>query len=375
MKPVFCPSDDEPGVTIIDPIQRRQYPIRTSTDVQPVSTDNDQFYFPVDNAAEIVTDELVLPFVVITYVRDLNGEILVEAEDYAYEQLPEREYIIELCAPIKVYLRICGEFTIASSAERMEFDFGSATRIQIGARSYHKRPGATVTTTTSPRDIMATLSTFGSALKTTSCERSLPSFRGHPPRIELGEELQIPDTISPPETGVRIEVPPTIEKIYPVSTLAYYLGATVVPGNEPQLVTDDGFTYALNHPARGFEREVKRVLKQLFFLDCITRTEGYYKVNLYERKIIEDKTDLRFEELYDKSLAEQLPAYLDISFDIIRNQVPTWSLAANVTDNKENIECLPYLVNNFSLIQVTDKKSKHQKSQLLLNRSRDFFVG
>ncbi|WP_227380582.1 hypothetical protein [Haladaptatus halobius] len=362
MKPVFRPSEDELGVTIIDPIQRRQYPLRTSTNVRPDPSGDDRFYFPVDNAAEIVTDRLNLPFVVISYVRDLNGEILVEAEDYAYEQLPKCEYIIELCAPIKIYIRVNSELVIASSAERMEFDFGSETRIQIGARSYHRRPGATITTTASPRDIMAAISTFGSALKTTSCERSLPSFRGHPPRIQLDEELHIPDEISPPETGVRIEVPPITEKIYPVSTLAYYLGATVVPGNESRLATDDGFTHILDHPSRGFEGEVERVLKQLFFLDCITRTEGYYQVELHERNTIEDKTDLRFEKLYHKSLSEQLPTYLNIPFNVIQKQMPTWSLVTHVTDKEENIESLPYLVNNFSIIQSSDKKSDLQKT-------------
>jgi hypothetical protein len=375
MKPVFHPSEDESGVTIIDPIQRRQYPLQTSTIVRPVPTANDQFYFPVDNATEIVTDKLTLPFVVITYVRDLNGEILVEAEDYAYEQLPEREYIIELCAPIKIYLRASGKLTIASSAERMEFDFGSETRIQIGARSYHRRPGTTITTTASPRDIMAALSTLGSALKTTSCERSLPSFRGHPPRIELGEELHIPDEISPPETGVRIEVPPRIEKIYPVSTLAYYLGATVVSGNEPQLVTDDGFTHNLNHPSRGFEGEVERVLKQLFFLDCITRTEGYYQVELHERNEIEDKIDLQFEELYDKSLSEQLPTYLDVPFDLVQKQVPTWSLVTHVTDEVENIESLPYLVNSLPIIQSSEEKAKLQKQSTTPQSIEGFLRG
>lgn len=182
MKPVFRQSDNGPGVTIIDPIQRRQFPIETSTPVRPIDTSADNFYFPVDSATEIATETIILPYVVITHVRNANGDVLIEAEEYSYEHLPEGEYIIELNAPIKIQIYVESDLVVASSAERMEFDFGSEIPVQIGAQSYHDRPGTTITTTSSPRDIMAAISTFGWALKTTSCERSLPSFRGHPPR-------------------------------------------------------------------------------------------------------------------------------------------------------------------------------------------------
>ncbi|WP_458190732.1 hypothetical protein [Haladaptatus sp. NG-WS-4] len=360
MKPVFRPFDNQPGVTIIDPIQRRQFPLQTSTSVQPTSVGTNQFYFPVDSAAEIVTESIVLPYVVVTHIRNQNGDILIEAEDYSYEQLPRGEYIIELNAPIKIQLKVNSDFIVASSADRMEFDFGSETRVQIGAQSYHKRPGATITTTASPRDMMAAISTFGSALKTMSCERSLPSFRGHPPQIELGEELQIPDEISPPETGVSLEVPPMIEEVYPISTLAYYLGATVLPGDEPRLVTDDGFAHSLVHSSREFEDEVERVLKQIFFLDCITRTEGLYQVELYERHKIEEKIDLPFSDLYDLTISEQLPIYLDIPFDALQEHIPTWSVVTHLTDDPRNIESLPYLTNNFSLLRSQNRKPKQQ---------------
>ncbi|WP_227380129.1 hypothetical protein [Haladaptatus halobius] len=346
-------------MTIVDPIQRRQYPLQTSTNVQPIPTDIDQFYFPVDSATKLTTDSLVLPYVVGIYVRTLDGNILVEAEEFAYEVLPEREYLIELNGPIKVYLRVTSELTIASSSERMELDFGTSTQVHIGARSYHERPGATITTTATPQDMMDAISTFGSALKTTSCERSLPSLRGHPPRIELGDEFRIPNEISPPDTGVRIEVPPKLNKIYPVSTLAYYLGANVVRGDRPRLVTDRGFSHTLNHPVWGFEDEVERVFKQIFFFDCITRTEGYYGVELYERQEIEDHVDLLFDELYEKSLAEQLETYLDVPFEVIQEYLPTWSLTTYTTDELQNIESLPYVVNDLSIIRAVENKQNH----------------
>lgn len=362
MKPVFRPSDDGSGVTIIDPIQRRRFPLRTPEPIQPTTTTTDNFYFPADSATEIVAEKITLPYVVITHVRNETGDVLVSAEEYSYDHLPNGRYTIELNAPIKIQICAESELTVASSADRMEFDFGSNTRIQIGAQSYHDRPGTTITTTTSPHDVMAAISTFGWALKTTSCERSLPSFRGHPPRIERGEELHIPEGIAPPETDVYIEVPPVIKQIFPISTLAYYLGATVVPGDDARLVTDDGFTHRLESPTRGFEGEVERVLKQLFFLDCLTRTEGYYQIDLYERNIIEPEIDIQFETLYNKPLSEQIPIYLDVPFEKIQEHIPAWPLETHITAEEENIESLPYLCNNFSTIRVHDEVVEREQS-------------
>lgn len=360
MKPIFRQSVEQTGLTIVDPIHRRQFPIRTPNSVSPLPADDDQFNFPVDNAAEIRTDKLVLPYIVITHVRSLDGTVLAEAGEFSYEQFPEGEYLVELNAPIRIYLRVAGELTIASSTDRMEFDFGTETVVRIGARSYHEHPEGTVTTTAEPADVMAAISTFGSSLKTLSCERSLPSLRGHPPKIELGDELHVPDELTPPETGVRIELPPELPMIYSASSLAYYLGATVVPGEEPRLVTDRGFVHPLDHTERGYEGEIERVLVQSLFFDCVTRTEGLYQIPLHERQVVEPFLDVSFEELYERDLAEQVETYLDIPFDSIREYVPTWLLSTTVTNDIANVETIPYLVNNLSLISTPEEN--HRRS-------------
>ncbi len=326
--------------------------MQVSKPVNPAPTDTDQFCFPVDNAVEIVTTRLVLPHIVIAHICTVDGDVLAKAEDFSYERFPDGEYLIELNAPIRIYLRVTGEVTVASSTDRMEFDFGTETRVRIGARSYHERPGATVTTTANPRDVMAAISTFGSALKTLSCERSLPSLRGHPPALELGNELHAPDEVSCPQTGVRLELPPELSMLYPASTLAYYLGANVVPGDDPKLVTDDGFVHSLDHPQRGFEGEIERVLKQSLFLDCVTRTEGFYQIPLHERQAIESQVGFELDELYERTLSEQIEAYLRVPFDTVREQIPTWLLSTTVTNDASNLEAIPYLVNNLSLISM-----------------------
>src|SRR5699024_3463049 len=151
-------------------------------------------------------------------------------------------------------------------------EFGDETEIVVGARSHHSRPATTLTTPADPERMMRAVSTFGSALKTFSPERSYPTLRGHPPAVELGDELDL-NGLTPPETGVTIEVPSTYRSVFVVAPLAYYLGARVRPSETPRVRTETGFTHSLDG-ALGFERSVERTLKQVFFVDCLVRTDG-----------------------------------------------------------------------------------------------------
>jgi hypothetical protein len=207
---------------------------------------------------------------------------------------------------------------------------------------------------------MEAVSHFGSALKTTSPERAFPSLRGHPPRVELGESLSIPPTLEPPETGVSIEVPPSHEALYPVVTLAYYLGARIEPGSRPRLVTEEGFEY--NFDADSYEQSVAETLEQLFLLDCLARTEGYYDVALHERAALADALDLEWRTLYDSPLAERLPAYLDVAYDTVAAQVPEWRLTAHVQPVSESVEQLPYVVDKLATVRTATPTTEPRSS-------------
>ncbi|MFC4437970.1 MULTISPECIES: hypothetical protein [Natrialbaceae] len=352
LNPTFQPVDDRPGLTVIDPVENKQYPFQTPDSVSLYSTDDEGFYFPVDAAVSFTTTKLVLPYVVPIYVRDPAGEMLLEAEHYAYETLPEGEYILELMAPIKLYVRVRSEVTIASSDDRLSFDFGGPTSVRLGARSRHKRPAATVGTTADPADLARAVSTFGSALKTTRCDRSLPSFRGHPPRLVLEDELRIPEGLEPPDTGITIVVPPERTAIYAVSSLAYYLGATVETGSRPRIETDRGFEFSLARSDEPFDRTVQRVLERVFFFDCVTRTEGFYRVDLHERRRLEERVDLSFDELYEAPLADRLATVLSVPFETVADLVPQWHLVTHATAAAENAATLPFLVNELSVVRT-----------------------
>ncbi|MCL7419223.1 MAG: hypothetical protein M8354_15510, partial [Halalkalicoccus sp.] len=288
---------DDGTLDVVDTVERRRYSLSLSSAPAPTVTSGASFRFPVDGAVAVETDAITVPTVIAVYVRDADGRMLTETGKFAEESFPDGAYSLELCAPMKLYVRIEGPFEISADATRMVIEFPERDTVSIGARSKHDRPAATITTTDEPEDVMAAISTFGSALKTTSPERSYPTLRGHPPTIERGSALSIPDGLSPPETGITIEVPPTLRHAYVVAPLAYYLGATVKPGDEAQVRTESGFVHPLGTDGE-FETEVERTLKQSFFFDCITRTEGLYPIDLHERRAIERHVDLDFAALY-----------------------------------------------------------------------------
>ena len=169
--------------------------------------------------------------------------------------------------------------------------------------------------------------------------------------IELGDELSIPEGLSPPETGVEIAIPTDYQSVFVAAPLAYYVGATLVPGDHPVLRGENGFEHALD-TARGFEAEVERVLKQVFFLDCLTRTEGYYPVELHERAEVERLVDLDFTDLYQCSLTEQLEAYLDVPYSILEPYLPDWKLTSHVELTPTSIETLPFVVNDLAVVRT-----------------------
>ncbi|WP_248896524.1 CHAT domain-containing protein [Haloplanus halobius] len=367
----FSSLDDESGLVVTDLIERDQFRLYTDTPVSPSPADPSAHRFPVDAAVTIGAAEIELPTVVSVCVRDDAGEMLAETEHFAYEEFPAGTYSLELCGPIKIYLRVDAPVTVASDVNRTRIEFDDHRQVHVGARSHHEGPAATITTTDDPTDVMAAVSEFSSALKTTSPERSYPTLRGHPPLVELGDAVDVPDALSSPETGVRLELPPDYESIYVAAPLAYYVAADVVPGGAPRLVTDDGFEHDLD-TVRGFETEVERVLKQTFFLDCVTRTEGYYNVDLHERAAVETDLDLDFEWLYEQSLSTQLEEYLSVPFGAVEDELPEWRLTSHVAPTPENVELLPFVTNDLAVVR-TPQDQPEPSSAVQTTAANEFF--
>jgi hypothetical protein len=287
-------------------------------------------------------------------IRNKEGFMINEVRKNESKTFPLDYYSIELPAPIKLYLIVESELSIGVKSEGVTISFEEPVEVYLGARSHHERPAATITTTENPTDMMKAVSSFSSAFKTMSCERSYPTLRGHPPKIEIAENLQIPDIIETPETGIKIEVPTDYTSIYTMSPLIYYLGASVIPGGTPSIKTIHGFEYNLRNMDCCLEVAVEKILKQCFFFDCIVRTDGYYKVNLHEREKVTDDVDLDFTSLYDDPVSEQIRKYLSIPHDNIKTYLPQWKQTAYIECTAKNIETLPFLLYDLAVIRSGD---------------------
>ncbi|MFB6137253.1 MAG: hypothetical protein ABEJ42_02785, partial [Halobacteriaceae archaeon] len=345
----FDVASDCDGLTIFDPIDRHELTLRTPDAVTPEPVAEDRFRFPVDGAVTLRSDVLEVPNVVCVLVRDATGNVVTDVSHFGEAELGSGSFSIELTSEVKTYIRVGGPIDIDVGADRTRIELDGTRQVNVGARSRHEQPAATITTTDDPRDMMRAISALGSALKTTSPERSYPTLRGHPPLVELGEELDVP--VETPDTGVTITVPPEPRHVFPVSTLAYYLGATVEPGEDPRVETDRGFAYPLDGP-EGFEATVERVLKQVFLFDCATRTEGLYRVPLAEREAVEAAVDLDFDALYDADLQEQLETYLSVPYEDIAAHVPEWKVATHVAPEPDNVELLPFAVDDLAVVRT-----------------------
>lgn len=344
---------DGEGLVVVDPIRNARYPIGTAGRPDPRPVEPTGFRFPVDAAVAAETAELVFPYVVPTCVRDGAGETVAQTEHYAHESLPAGTYVVEVMAPIRIYVRVEGELTIASADDRLAIEFDGERRVRVGARSRHDRPAATVRTTAAPDDLARAVSTFGSALSTTSPERSLPSLRGHPPRLKLGNELSVPPGLDPPG-GVELVVPSDRSAVYTAAPLAYYLGATVRTGSTPRLEAG-GLSHRLgpagDSSSPAFERAIEDVLERIFLLECVVRTEGLYGIDLDERRRIEAQMDLPAADLYDAPPAERLAAALEIPEDALDELGPRWELVVHATDAPEGVASLPFLAADLAKVR------------------------
>ena len=361
------------GLEIRDPIERRRVVLETDRAVSPTEVDPSTLRVPVGSAVRVVPGEVVLPNFVDLFVRNASGDTVADANSIQYRALPREEYVVEVNAPVKVYLIVDSALEVTVGPGGISLAFPEPTPVTIGARSYHHRPSATLTTTTDPDDLLIAISSLSSALKTTGPERSYPTLRGHPPLVELGDRLSVPDEIARPETGVRLELPATVEALFAAAPLAYYLGAELVAGEEPRLVTDDGLDYDLTR-AGCLESTVRRVLEQVFFLDCLLRTEGYAGVDLSERATVEELVDLEFDQLYDEPLAEQLAAYLSVPYGDIAEAIPTWSLVACFPSDPAGVEALPFVVDDLAAVRVVEP-DRIQPSDLRERMVADYLDG
>ncbi len=357
MKLEINPTDDDTAIEIVDRIERRRLELRFPGRVSPAPADVDGYVYPVDRAVDVRTDRLAVEDATGT-VTVFDAEGAVEAKpgtDSWTESIPAGTYYLNVADHVKTYLRVEAPegITIERDDETstVEIDFGRPIDVGIGARSASERPAATITTSPAPEDMMTAISYLGSALKDDGPMRSYPSLRGHPPEIELGDELDVPDGLQKPDAGIRLELPRSYEHAYIAAPLAYYLGATVEPGATPRLVTDDGFSFPLDGP-NGYERTVERVLKQVFTCDCFVRSAGPYAYGLADLEEFLAETGLEPDRLYDRTPAARLESYLSVPYETVEPFVPHWEVGAHLEPVPNRVEYLPFLAADLAVVRT-----------------------
>ncbi len=350
------PLEGVAGVRVSDRIERRGVDLRTSTPVNPEPAGCDQFPYSVDAAVAITTDYIGLQESPSVYLYDRSGSPLDDLGIEAHRELDDGSYFIQLESSLKLYLLVDQPLMIERESDMTAVSLAESDRILLGARRHHDRPTGTITTTEDPSDVMSALSHLGSALKTNSPRRSFSSLRGHPPAIELGQELSVPDVVDKPDSGITIELPPDLSAAYVAAPLAQYLPAELVEGGRARIVTEGGFVHGLRG-GRGFEAEVERVLKQTFFLDCVTR-EGISDRVTVEQERVADGLPFDLESVRNLSPAARLERYLDTPFGSIRDFVPKWKLVAHVEPTPERVEVVPFLTDDLAVIRTPDTPAK-----------------
>ncbi len=336
---------------------------------------------PVDETICVTARSLEFPHAVV-YAFALEGDERYELDPGGEPlSLSAREYLVDVDTEIKSYVRFSSAATIERTAdfESIVVSFPEPTNVVLGFRSRHELPAETITVPDSPSALARALSYLASSHKTTSPDRTYPTLRGHPPLVEPGDRLDVPESLraSSPESGIELLVSPEYESLYVVAPLAYYLQATVRPIDASTATT---FRPRLRIPAFGvdeplsrmpdLEETVTRLLRKTFFLDCLVRNAGPYGTTLAASSLLEE-LDLDAERLYEASPQRRLARYLDVPFSAIAGQLPDWHLSTYVAPTYDRLEALPFLLDRLSLIYTP--RTSELAGRELVERSLDEF--
>jgi len=334
---------------------------------------------PVDETLSCAAERLRFPIAVV-FVSSVSGDRRYElGNDTGPLELPDGEYVVDVDAEIKTYLMFEGPATIHKTEDFDEVvvSFPERREFVAGFRSRHDRPVHTITTPATPEGVATTLSHLSSAHKTSTPDRTYPTLRGHPPLVETGAELEVPPEVAAatPESGIDLIVPPSLDQLFVLAPLAYYLQAdvTIEDRMAPLLrAREAGVDHELDAPPR-LERSAARLLRKTFFLDSIVRNAGPFGTTLAEASIL-DALGLDDERLYAASPPERLATYLDVPHSAIDHRLPEWHLAMYVSPEAQHVQTLPFLLDRLALI-YRPETSELEGSELVERSLDDFYRG
>lgn len=320
----------------------------------PEEHSTEPFEFPVERAISVDASSIDIKDNLSLFARDSDGAMIDTLLEHNPISLDTGRYLLDAGARVKLFFLIDGPAELTMDDEMVRVEFEESQRLVIGARSTHLQPQFKIKTPDEPQDLFEAISTFSSALKTHSPERSFPTLRGHPPLLEKNDQLIIPDGLGQPSHGIEIRLPPTRANAFTVAPVAYFLGAAVAPDEDARIETESGWEFSLGD-ANSVANSLREVLQQVFLMECVTRTEGLYPVELSERCTIQDRLDLSFSALYEASPSNRIETYLNVPYEKVSDLVPTWPVWANVSVPDEPLELIPHLTNELAIVKPIDR--------------------
>ncbi|MFP9059026.1 hypothetical protein ACLI4R_00685 [Natrialbaceae archaeon A-chndr2] len=335
--------------TIRDTIENRFVTLQTAEPTTLVPIEHEPFAYPVDTVRRFTTTSFSLDKRFHVRIHDQDGTTAKRIVPGEHHHLEHSTETVGLNGQPILYVAADHPGTVTLGHHDVSVDFEQPTVVTLGVRSTHTTPATTITTTEDPASIMNAVSMATTAMKTMTPDRSWPTLRGHPPLIERGNALEIPDSLSKPNTEITITVPPTLEAVYTVAPLAYYLGADLVSGSSAAIETPRE-RYQLG-TSRPLEAAVERRLQHVFVLDCFVRSAGIVKDRLNGADALEEAAPFDFETIYAAPIATQLEGYLEVPFEMVEPHIPPWPATAFVPETPETAELVPLLLDQFALIK------------------------
>lgn len=348
-------------VRVKDRVESSRFEFYFDEEVEIEVASTDHLYFPVDTAARFVGNwtNLRVPLANAVCVHDHETGSVIQrvTRDTPEFELGPGQYEMEVMpAPMKVFLSIEGSVTVRVDDEHIAISVEADHDIIAGVRSPHKRPAGTITTTSDPRDLMRATSHLGSALKTTSPERSWPTLRGYPPYLEQGSTLSIPSSISRPEVDVQLEIPYDLESVFLTAPLAYYTAAEVVP-----VPTDDSVPALVAAGERirlpgNLGEASASLLQRNVLLDSVVRSEGIYPFETHERKEVEDHLPWDPDTVYDLPLGDRIAAYEAVPDGVLESIHPTWPLTIDIAATAQDIPAITHIAEELAVVRVPKRR-------------------
>lgn len=314
------------------------------------------FDVPIDAAVSLETESMRFPYNVSAVVRDAGGDMRGKVTEEAFEVRASGTFIdVSAAMKVLVYVesgRLSGRLVgDPDNPEATIVEFDEPRDVVVGARSHHETPTATMTVPDDPEALMTAVSHLGSSIKEWSAERSWGTLRGHPPAIETGETLEVPEQLSVPSTEVTVTVPPDTADVLRVAPLAHYFGAEVVPGDRAALSVP-GHTEPLGSGA-ALETAVDELVARSLVLDSLVRIDGYYSNPRYEYDELAPELPFYPPALYDEPIHRQLLEYLEVPFEEIQPYAPRWPVTGMLRPRVADAEALPSLLDRFAPVRVT----------------------